>query len=251
MKPYDLVIATATYFGVYRHVTDPNYRRKLWTGFQDSLNATDFRGMRVLLYVCDDGSPQLPNMSRFQGDFEAKLVAHVPFGVNPNIVKMLNTVTDVAPLCLIADSDAYFDPHWMEWLRSALGYFPDAAGYSLFNSPRHQTYVRNLHVPGVIEKKHSPAFGLVYRPSDRPPDIEPPTWLEDFIGTLPEKHGMGFVVPKISMIQHAGCYGINNVPGGSQDYDPLFPLNHQCGLADWTDRTGFEDVQFEKEKQHA
>lgn len=243
LKPYDLVIATATYFGAYGHVADAQYRRGLWEGYIKSLNDTRFKQIDPFLYVSDDGSPARPDMSRFViprfADF------HEPKTWNDNIVLMLNKVESYAPLCLIADSDSYFHPEWCSWLFKAIDNYPDAAGWSLYNTPRMaDRYVRHLE-DGIIEKNHSPSFGLVYRTDDRT-QTDPIEWLESFIGTLAEKHSMGFVVPEISMIQHAGCYGINNVPGGSQDYDPLFPLNHECGLAGYTDRSGFENVSFSK-----
>lgn len=211
----DLVIATTTCFEKYGHVSDTHYRRRLFDLYVDSA----FRTKDVDKTVCfefsnEDGS-----------------------GWNANYFRLLNRVTDMAPLCLIADSDSYFHPDWFLWLNDAIAKYPDAAGWSLYNSPRNITFVRDLE-PGIFEKRHSTPFGLVYRTEDRPVS-EPHGWFEEFITELPSKHSMGFVCPKISMIQHTGCYGLNNVPYGSADFDPLFPLNKECGL-EGADRTGFE-----------
>lgn len=213
---YSLAIVTTTCFKPYGHVKDPIYRRKLFDLYVESIEKTNWMGIRNIYSIVreDDG-----------------------IGWNANYFELLNEATDKAPFCLIADSDAYFHPDWLICLYDLMAKYPDAAGWSLYNSPRNSMVIRELE-PGIIEKKHSQPHGLVYRTADRPVS-EVKGWFEEFISTLPEKHSMGFVTPKISMIQHMGCYGLNNVPGGSADFDPLFPLNKECGL-EGADRTGFE-----------
>lgn len=213
---YDLVIATTTCFEQYGHVKDAQYRRERFNDYVRSFSETKWMQKKISLVVSNDS-----------GD-----------GWNNNYFRVLNQVTGMAPFCLIADSDAYFHPDWLRWLYDAMDMYPDCAGWSLYNSPRNTTVIHEIG-NGNIERKHSQPHGLVYRTADRPIS-DPVGWFEDFIGELSAKHSMGFVTPKVSMIQHTGVYGLNNVPGGSQDYDPNFPLNKECGLGDWTDRTGFD-----------
>lgn len=210
---YDLVIATTTCFSIYGHIPDEEYRRKLWGRFLSSLANTTLIKHRFTHLVSEDTG----------------------IGWNANYFKVLNEATSIAPLCLIADSDAYFHPDWLVWLYEAMRKYPDAAGWSLYNSPRNITFVRDLE-PGIFEKSHSCPHGLVYRTADRPVS-EVQGWFEEFITAIAGKHSMGFVTPTVSMIQHAGLYGLNNIPKGSEDYDPLFPLNNECLTLDFPGST--------------
>jgi hypothetical protein len=232
---HELVVATTTYFGPYFHVKDVDYRRKLWQWFTESFAESDFAGHKVLLLIADDGSPEPPRMQRFPADvtFRYHFVHH---GYNTNINENLNFAKDLAPLCLTVDSDAYFDPRWVRWLFSAIERYPDAAGWNLYNSPHHRCYAGNPE-PGIIKKINTQNHGLCYRTADRP-ETGLDNWMEHYIAGL-TKGGRTFVLPEVSMIQHTGCYGVNNAPKHSQDYDPLFPLNDRCGLAGYEDRSGF------------
>jgi len=197
---YDLVIATTLCFKPYGHVKDGEYRRKLWDNMQRSLEKSDMSSMNIL-HVTNETDK----------------------GWNDNYLELLAFCKDQAPLCLIADSDGYFHPEWLNWLKCALDEFPNASGWQLYRSPRMADY----DVFGYrYRRSHASPHGLCFRTANYVPASQG-EWFETFIGKL---RGEGFIVPGTSMLQHCGAYGLNNIPGGSEDYDPNFPLNHECGL---------------------
>lgn len=202
-----LAIATTTCFSQYGHVKDGEYRRKLFDKYLESLWRTASNYFDIYMDFSEDEG----------------------IGWNQNYLRLLARVRDKAPLCLIVDSDGYFDPQWEKNLLWMTEDYPDAAGWSLYNSPRLEQYdVKDLTTM-LFERGHVSPHGLCFRTADyvASPDGE---WFESFIGELPKKHSMGFVVPKVSLIQHCGAYGLNNVPGGSEDFDANFPFNRECGL---------------------
>lgn len=235
---YDLVIATTTYFGTYDHVKEEGYRLKLWKQMLQSLAKTEMNGAKVALLIADDHSQVDIQEWRSDLPFRYNFYSRPKhIGWNANQINNLNTASEMAPICLSVDSDGYFHPQWLLWLFDTVTKYPDAAGWNLFNSPRHQL-ITDRPDPDILEKSSTQLHGLAYYTRDRK-NADPKEWVESFTGELLLKHGNKFIVPEISMIQHTGCYGINNVPGGSQDYDPRFLLNHECGLGDWNDRSGF------------
>lgn len=235
---YDLVIATSTFFGTYQHVDDEHYREGLWEWFLESLLASKIE-KNVVLAIADDGSPNPLKLRRFPFS-TIYFLRNKNIGYNANIIGNLNMVAGLAPLCLTVDSDAYFAPDWMEWLYEAIERYPHAGGWMLFNSPRHLSEQRREG--DFLFKNTSCLHGLCYRTADRPV-VSTLDYVEHFIYPIHDKRG-DFVVPRISKIQHTGRCGFNNKPLCSQDYDPLFPYNDRCGLANVIDRTGFENVVF-------
>ena len=235
---YDLVIATTTYFGTYAHVRDDGYRRLLWKWFTKSLKESDFDGRKVLLLVADDASPEPPQVEFFPCDATIRYQKK-HLGSDVNMVLNLNLAGTFAPLCLHVDSDAYFDPQWIKRLFYMVEKYPDAAGWNLYNSPHHR-HITGEPEPGIIEKVNTQGHGLVYRTAERSPRQEN-EFVETFLQALTRNNSRKFILPKVSLIQHTGCYGVNNEPGRSQDYDPLFPYNAECGLAGYEDRSGFKD----------
>lgn len=193
---YDLVIATTLCFKPYGHVKDGEYRRKLWENMQLSLTNSDMSGMNIL-HVTNETDK----------------------GWNDNYLELLNFCKDQAPLCLIADSDGYFHPDWVNWLKWAIESHPQMSGWQLYRSPRMTDYDR-----GPVIRSHACPHGLCFRTADYVPSAEG-EWFEAFIGKL---KGDGFYVPPTSILQHCGHYGLNNIPGGSEDFDPNFPLNDDC-----------------------
>lgn len=193
---YDLVIATTLCFKLYGHVKDGEYRRKLWENMQRSLKKSDMSSMNIL-HVTNETDK----------------------GWNDNYLELLNFCKDQAPLCLIADSDGYFHPDWLKWLNGVLLAFPNASGWQLYRSPRMSDYQVNAY-----RRRHASPHGLCFRTSKYISSISG-EWFEAFIGKL---SGDGFIVPPYSMLQHCGQYGLNNLPGGSEDFDPNFPLNDEC-----------------------
>lgn len=199
-----LAIITPTYCAPYGHVKDGKYRVKLWQQTVRSLEESNTVG---LAYV---------HLTRDGADW------------NENYRYLLGEACKVAPLCLIADSDAYFHPAWLRWLENAMYSYPDAAGWQLYNSPRLTDYtVRDLGIAHTLERRHASPHGLCFRTADYEA-AAPGEWFETFIGKLASKHSMGFIVPRVSVIQHCGACGLNNVPGGSEDFDPNFALNDKC-----------------------
>lgn len=224
MKPFQLAITTTTYFGTYDHVTDPNYRQRLWTLFLRSLKDS-LVGIRTCLLVYDDASPSISNGSWPEfPTYISRQSKHV--GNNQNIIDAMNWAHDMAEFCLYVDSDAYFAPNWHQTLNETMNAHPHAAGWPLYNSPHYAQYV----VPrqdALCEKTHSGPFGLCYR-TDARGKIGNGEWFEAFIGALPGKDKATFIGPRISVIQHTGRYGINNKPGLSEDFDPLFPHHFEA-----------------------
>lgn len=212
---YDLVIATTLCFKPYGHVKDGEYRRKLWENMQRSLEKSDMSSMNIL-HVTNETDK----------------------GWNDNYLELLAFCKDQAPLCLIADSDGYFHPEWLNWLNLAMSEFPNASGWQLYKSPRMLDYdlrtplriENNMFFSLPTERTHASPHGLCFRTCDYFPS-EPGEWFESFIGKIKQRHGMGFINPSVSLIQHCGQYGLNNIPGGSEDFDPNFPLNDECGLS--------------------
>ena len=202
---YDLVIATTTCFKQYGHVKDGEYRKRLFDKYLESFGNSKAVSKKILVDLSEDDG----------------------IGWNQNYLRLLARVKNLAPLCLIVDSDGYFDPSWELWLYDAMERFPEAAGWCLYNSPRMKQYDGNDLGPDSFERKHVSPHGLCFRTEDYTAPAEG-EWFENFIGELPKKHSMGFVVPKVSLIQHCGAYGLNNVPGGSEDFDPNFPWNKEC-----------------------
>lgn len=213
-----LVIATTTYFGTYQHVDDPNYRRHLWDLYCDSLEASNLEGHDVTLLVRDDNSAEIPRMPKKPFSILRKGFQQV--GPQYNTILALNEAADMAPYCISVDSDAYFHPDWLTWLSDMIEKFPGASGWNLFNSPWHDKMID----PDI--KRNVQNHGLCYRTADRRP-YDKNEWVEAYIGNL---EGYGFVVPKVSMIQHTGLRGENNVEGVTNDFDPNFPFNDVCGL---------------------
>lgn len=193
---YDLVIATTLCFKPYGHVKDGEYRRKLWENMQRSLEKSDMSSMNIL-HVTNETDK----------------------GWNDNYLELLNFCKDQAPLCLIADSDGYFHHSWLTWLTVAVAGYPDARGWQLYRSPRMKDYEATPN-----RRTHASPHGLCFRTAEYAPSING-EWFEAFIGKLPGDH---FIVPAYSMLQHCGQYGLNNIPGGSEDFDPDFPLNDEC-----------------------
>lgn len=207
---YDLVIVTTMCSTPYGHVKDGEYRKRLLNRMRWSLSRSHVAFFKYIHLIREDAN------------------------WNANYLELLAEAKTLAPLCLIVDSDGYFARNWSFWLHDALERYPGASGWQLFNSPRLANYdMRTLSVTPYhsIERRHASPHGLCFRTEDYviPPKGE---WFETFIGALWNKHGfglgMGFVVPKVSMIQHCGMYGLNNLPGASEDYDPNFPLNNEC-----------------------
>lgn len=221
---YDLAVATTTCFDVYGYVKSGDYRRGLWKLFMESLVESDFDEKKIILLVSDDASPE-PPQKQFT-PFDCLFLYHrdrLSFG--PNALAGMNIAVKLAPVILSVDSDAYFHPDWVKWLFMAMKKYPNHGGYSLFNSPRHGTMHCELE-PGIYERTSSQEHGLAIRSELFVPD------------RMINVQKSNFVVPKVSMIQHTGSYGVNNCPKESQDYDPNFPYNTICGI-DLTDHAGF------------
>jgi len=223
---YELVIATTTYFNPYIHVEDGEYRRGLWKLFMDSLLESNLDGHKIALLVSDDGSSEPPKHRFCPFDVHFRYFRKNR-GYIPNMVDNLNFASSFAPLVLSVDSDAYFHPHWLKGLCDLMEIYSGEAGWCLFNSPYHREEEREIS-PGILTKINTQLHGLCYRAADREP-CPLTEYVEGFIVRL-MKHDRKFVFPKISLIQHTGAKGINNIPNITHDFDPLFPYNKECGL---------------------
>ena len=221
---YDLAIATTTYFQSYGYVSNVQHRLQCWTWFCDSIIETYRDGRKIILVVSDDGSPGTPPKRFFP--FDTEFFYHREHrGIPFNFPWTVQHASQYAPWVLNVDSDGYFHPEWLRWLFDAMKYWPEETAFNLFNSPRQTEVIEELD--GCLIKGSSQEHGRVFRSQDLN-DCANWTSEEWAIRHIPTNKRI--LVPKVSMIQHTGCYGLNNVPGGSQDYDPLFPLNHLCGL---------------------
>jgi len=225
---YDLAVATTTYFGSYGYVSDSSHRMKYWDWFCESIERTNLDGKKIILIVSDDGSPIVPEKRKFP--FDSEWHVHIEHGGIPfSSPWTVQHASQYAPWVINADSDAYFHPEWANWLFSVMQRYPEETAFNLFNSPRQTEILGMLEGGKILIKGSSQEHGRVISSMDlnTRSNWKPEDWDIRHIPTSRK-----ILVPRVSMIQHTGCYGLNNVPGGSEDYDPDFPFNHLCGLPD-------------------
>ena len=202
MMPYDVCLATPTYFGIYGNVKDAGYRKNLFLNLRDSMKRLITSGAKVCWLIQDDASPEsFPewNGDNFSFDIQmSKNEEHL--GMPKNYLNTAEQARQIADWVLVVDDDAIVAPNVIHRMFELANKYPDHLMYGAFNSPYHKVVEdRGDHV-----LKHSTCeLGRFFRHN---------------------YEGFGFVthpiaVLKPSGIQHCGTFGLN---GTADDFDPNF-----------------------------
>lgn len=212
VKPYDLAIACPTYFGVYSRVDSSNYRRNLYRSCLQSLERVSWKGLRTLLIIRDDNSPEPPDIPMIKGlDLNYKVqINHL--GMDGNCWDAVFTARDWGRWILWLDHDSLVAPDMVERAFNLVHQYPNAKGYSLYNSKYHPIFEdKGDH----LLKKSMPELGALFRAEDL--TINEPTILSKALDPC----GI-FPTLRPSVIQHTGRKGMNNPE--EDDFDPEFQL---------------------------
>ena len=111
MMPYDVCIATSTYFGIYGNVTDPNYRKGLFLQLRDSIKHIQTAGAKICWLVQDDASPEPFPEWADDLPFEMRTVRRKEhIGMPENYLSTVESACTLADWILIADDDSIFQP---------------------------------------------------------------------------------------------------------------------------------------------
>lgn len=243
--PFDLAIATTTYFGPYVHVESEEkiqYRISLFRKLVASLDRTQWGGIRACWCISDDNSPtkvpvtvytkRYPTVwgKKITGDINVDNIAVYQSSrtngpsQNANVVDNLNNAQTMAPFTVCIDSDALVHPLWVLKAFELIEKYPNSPLYGLYNSKHHPTIDYTNYKPDdadTVFKHSNTVFGTLFHSESRG-RRSLNEWCEQFVWRSPENTPIIPVLRK-SVIQHTGLNGLNSVEGVTDpDYDSTF-----------------------------
>lgn len=221
MKPFDLAIATTTYFsGPYGTIKDKEgseFRKGTFLAMLESIKNVDWGGRSAVLCVRDDSVeadfPSLPDIGIPIRVERNEKVAGCPL----NLTLACNDAAPLAPLVIYVDNDALFSKRSILRLFAMMEAYPDVEGWGLFNTKYH---IDVAEYPGVVIKQSMCEHGLCFRSAKW--DYSPS------YGLIAYASAAGIQGPyptlKPSGVQHCGGkYGLN---GTEDDFDQNFRIDN-------------------------
>lgn len=196
VAPYDVAIATSTYFAPYGNCVSGSYRLALFRKLIKSLQLLDTCEKKVCWVIHDDASPEFPEIPVMP--FDVKILKRAQnIGQPDNYLSTVQDANTTAAWTMVCDDDGFVASDCLKRAFELVARHPEHEVFGLYNSPYHKP---SQEFEDHVLKSSTCEHGRFFRSS--------------FGGWGPVAHDI--VVLRPSGIQHCGKFGLN---GTEDDFD--------------------------------